>query len=139
MKDMERVWTPHLMSIMPNNVIVEFVNVPVRYTYEIVAGIEGAASETTQVSIYADPEDMQANFPMKSRLKYMPGMMAAGRIQFVELTRTSTVNISGTVMRQCLANGDRETFMAGLPHGIDGNAVWNILRSSRGPQPIVMA
>lgn len=140
MRDMDDVWSKHLRLILPDNAVVEFDSAqPVRRVYEILGGAQACAPEAHTFTVYADPDDMAANFPMKSRLKYVPQLVAGGRVDFVELNRTSTVNVSGTKMRAFLASGDMDSFIAGLPDGVDGKAVWHIFQRGRAPQPIVMA
>lgn len=140
MKDMDEVWAQHVRHILPFNVAVEINSgTPVSYTYEILIAGQAAGPATTSYAVYADPNDTTTNFPMKSRLKNFPGLVSSGRIEFVELERSETVDISGTKMRAYLAHGDRASFIAGLPMGIDGEAVWNIFRRRGTPQPIVMA
>lgn len=120
--DMEIVWRTQLESIMPANVHVEYVKVPVASAYDFAGQIEKSGEEA-QIVFYADQEDLDKNFPEVKMAKYFPRLEADGLIH-----RSPTVRIfSGTKMRQFLASGDSKGFKSMLPDGIDKEAVWELL------------
>lgn len=133
--DMLRVWKEHLEGIIPSNVTVEYGGTPVQKVYQVLGDADAAGSSDT-FTVYSDPEDTAANFPMRSREKYFPGLYAAGQVVFAaeedpgRFTRGGgTPDVSGTKMRAAIESGDVETFRRGMPPGVDAEAVLDILRS----------
>jgi hypothetical protein len=120
--DMEIVWKTQLESIMPANVRVEYVKVPVASAYDFAGQVEKSGEEA-EIVFYADQEDLDKNFPEVKMAKYFPRLEADGLIH-----RSATARLfSGTKMRQFLASGDSAGFMSMLPDGIDKEAVWELL------------
>lgn len=121
-EDMKTIWEDHIMNSLPDNVDVQLGGGPVRKLYAMV----GEANETKSpdhFTIYSDQEDLNSNFPEKNMEKYFNDLWANGQI-----TRKATSRLmSGTKMREFLANNDKDSFIANLPSGIDGEAIWNIL------------
>lgn len=130
---MEVIWKSMIEPSLPDNVDVTYVKVPVRNVYEEIGQANESGSEDTY-SIYSDVEDAAANFPTKNLEKYAGDLYARGNVSVVPVTRTSTVNVSGTKMREFLANDDKKSFLKFLPKGIDGNRVWALLQSMK-PTP----
>lgn len=129
--DMEIVWKTQLETIMPDNVIVEYVRVPVASAYDFAGELE-KSGEDVEIVFYADQEDLDKNFPEAKMPKYFPRLAAEGLIK-----RSPTARLfSGTKMRQFLAIGDSKGFMSMLPDGIDKLAVWELL-SAGAAKPVV--
>jgi hypothetical protein len=130
--DMEIVWKTQLESVMPANVVVEYVKVPVASAYDFAGQIEKSGEETVVV-FYADQEDLDKNFPEVKMVKYFPRLASEGLVQ-----RSPTARLfSGTKMRELLAKGNAKGFKAMLPDGIDKDAVWELL--SAGASRAVVA
>jgi hypothetical protein len=120
--DMEIVWKTQLEAIMPANVVVEYVKVPVASAYDFAGQIEKSGEEVIVV-FYADQEDLDKNFPEAKMSKYFPRLASEGLVQ-----RSPTARLfSGTKMRQFLASGDAKGFKSMLPDGVDKEAVWELL------------
>ena len=129
--DMEIVWKTQLEAIMPGNVVVEYVRVPVASAYDFAGKVE-ASGEDAVVVFYADQEDLDKNFPEAKMSKYFPRLSAEGLV----LREPTPRLFSGTKMRQFLANGDERGFKSMLPDGVDGDAVWELLSASaKKPAP----
>ncbi len=123
--DMEIIWKTQLEIIMPSNVVVEYVKIPVASAYEFASNFEKSGKDAIIV-FYADQEDLDANFSEAKLTKYFPRLYADGLI-----VRTQTARIfSGTKMREFLASGDAKKFKSMLPNGIDKEAVWDMLSAS---------
>jgi hypothetical protein len=120
--DMEIVWKTQLEAIMPPNVIVEYVRIPVASAYDFAGQIE-KSGEDAIVVFYADQEDLDKNFPEAKMSKYFPRLESDGLI----LREPTARLFSGTKMRQYLASGDEKGFKSMLPDGIDKKAVWDLL------------
>lgn len=122
--DMEIVWKTQLEAIMPPNVIVDYVKVPVASVYEFAGAIDKSDEEAI-VAIYADQEDLEKNFPSVKMSRYMPRLNDNNLILRMRTARL----FSGTKMREFLASGDAESFKSMLPDGIDKEAVWMLLEA----------
>ena len=125
-KDMETVWKTQIEPSLPENVQVTYGGSPVRNVYTVMGDANEAGSDDTFV-VYSDPDDLAQNFPENSLEKYAGNLWANDQIILRPVERASTVNVSGTKMRQFLATGDKKSFVANLPKTIDGNFVWNLL------------
>jgi cytidyltransferase-like protein len=137
-KDMEIIWENILKNIMPNNVIVEFVEIPVRSVYEKAgeyceAELAGLELNTT-LRIYSDKEDTLNNFQKEKREKYFEPLLSQGRVEFPgdfwqERNKTS-IPTSGTLVRKFISNDDFESFEDSMPSHLKREQIkeiWNIL------------
>lgn len=132
--DMVTIWTDMIEPILPENVSVEYGGSPVGKVWAEL----GEANELAYMRgdpgnsyvIYADPQDIAANFPEKSITKYAGDLNSLLRVTRRAVSRSETVDISGTEMRQYISDGNRLAFIRNLPKGLDGNAVWNRLYAS---------
>lgn len=130
--DLITIWTDIFIPVLPKNVKVKFVDSPAR---SAVHELEWFEQQLTQdnvnvpnINLYSDIEDIDKNFKDEDLQEY-PALMRAGKIKKVGVERTSTVNISGTAMREFLQNNDKESFMKYLPPVKDDKKeeIWNIL------------
>lgn len=132
---MAKVWRDQIEPTLPGNVQVTYGGSPVLNAFKDLGQASERNSHDTY-RLYSDPEDVAANFPDDRLAKYAPNLFNAGRVGRRPVERTSTVDVSGTKMRGFMTSGDKESFMRYLPKGLDGEAVWDTLRSMR-PQPKV--
>lgn len=123
-----------LTQIMPGNVNIYYVDNPVRAIYEQLGAeeerIAGGDWNVADYRIYSDPDDTFTNYPTRSMEKYFPQMWKDHLITLQSVTRTSTVDVSGTRMRQWLATGDRQSFIDHLPEPLsvdEREQIWYIL------------
>lgn len=124
--DMEKVWKNYIEPTLPKNVTVHYGGSPVRSLYDMLSAANESDSEDT-FTIYSDPTDIAQNYPETNLLKYVGNLYNDGKIILKPIERTSTVNVSGTKMRQYIETGDRSSFISMLPKTVDGNGIWNIL------------
>ncbi len=124
-KAMERIWKDQIEPSLPSNVTVTYGGSPVGNAFKLMGDASKAGSQDTYV-VYSDPDDA-GRFDDQTLAKYAKDLNVVRR----PVERTSTVNISGTKMRQFLATGDKRSFVKYLPKGIDGNAVWDTLQSMK--------
>lgn len=123
------IWKQDIEPILPKNVLVYYTPQPVLSVYnELKHADQELVSEI--FTIYSDDKDMIANFPDKRLQKNSPTIFAMNQIQKRSISRSSTVDISGTKMRDLIMQGDKETFMKYLPNNIDKEHVWLVLTSS---------
>lgn len=123
--DMGIIWQTQLEGIMPSNVIVEYVKVPVASAYDFAGQLE-KSGEDVVVVFYADQEDLDKNFPEAKMTRYFPRLASEGLVE-----RSPTARLfSGTKMRQFLATGNAKGFKSMLPDGIDKEAVWELLSAA---------
>lgn len=111
-------WHDFFIPALPKNVKVRFVDSPVRSVMHELGWFEQSATKDSEdvptVKLYSDVSDVDANFPDADLGKF-PTLKTAGKIQKVGVERSSTVNISGTKMREFLQSGDMASFIKNLP------------------------
>lgn len=132
---MAEIWKTQIEPTLPDNVQVTYGGVPVLNAFKDI----GKASEensTDTYKIYSDPVDAAANFGEDKLAKYASNLYKAGRIKTRPVERTSTVDISGTKMREFLKTGDKKSFLKFLPKDLNGDYVWDTLKAAQ-PQPKV--
>lgn len=113
-KDMQRIWYDYLEPELPGNVTVDYVNVPVQNVYGELEEAESTGDMTSTFVIYSDADDI-LKYADSSLSKSAPRLFKRGKIQRRGVDRSETVDISGTRMREFLANGDRKNFKKFLP------------------------
>lgn len=120
---MELVWKQYIEKILPKNVKVKYVGVPVREIYEYLAKAEEAGSTDNLYIVYSDAEDLVRNYPAKSLMKYFPTLAKAKRIALRPFERgIDSPDVSGTMLRRFIQSGDIENFAANLPSALQGHA-----------------
>lgn len=134
--DMKRIWKL-IEPTLPANVRVTYGGSPIKHVWEELGLANESGSLADTYVIYADPEDLAASFPKTSLLKYADSLTKAKKIKLRAVERSSTVNVSGTMMRQYLADGDEASFVANLPRGVDKEAIWQILHKTAVSRPSV--
>jgi hypothetical protein len=125
---MTRVWKELIEPTLPSNVTVTYGGSPVGNVFKELGEADKAGSQDT-FTVYSDPDDLKKNYG--SLAKYAGNLLAAGQIILRAVSRSSTVNVSGTQMRRWLATGDRASFVKHLPKGINRDRVWDTLRASQ--------
>ena len=116
-KDMMRIWNDYLEPVLPSNVSIEYVNIPVQNVYAELEEAESVSDIETKFAIYSDEEDI-LKYTDTSLSKAAPELFKRGMIAHRSVSRSETVNISGTKMREFIANGDRKNFKKFLPQPV---------------------
>lgn len=125
--DMQIIWTRYIEPTLPKNVTVHYGGSPVANIYKELD--ESQDADDTFV-IYSDPVDLDHNFSVAALEKWAGALWERGQIVRQPIQRTSTVNVSGTKMREYIASHDKASFLANMPHEVDGEAIWNVLQRS---------
>ncbi len=112
--DMQTIWS-FIEGVLPSNVKVAYVSNPVGSSFEILQKAEEKGDNVSTFKLYGDPEDLGKNFTEAKLSKYVPSLSENDQIIIMPVERTSTGNISGTMMRQYLQDGNRDAFIDGLP------------------------
>lgn len=134
--DFVQIWSDMLIPSLPKNVKVKFVDSPLRSVMHELGWFEQRltqdAANVPTINLYSDKEDVETNFKQEDLNKY-PELLKAGKIKKIGVERTSTVNVSGTKMREFLQNNDKESFMKYLPpiSSKYKEEIWNTLSSRR--------
>lgn len=134
--DFIQIWSDILIPALPKNVKVRFVDSPIRSVLHELGWFEQRLTQDAAgvpiVNLYSDKDDIETNFKDEDLKKY-PALLNAGKIKKIGVERTSTVNISGTKMREFLQNNDKASFIKNLPPvgAKDKEEIWNILSSRR--------
>ncbi len=126
---MRKLWND-IIETLPEGVSVVFVPNPVVAIYEFVGLRNGdtmPVMKDEKLVIYSDPDDMERNFAEQALVKYGGALANAKRLARRHVPRVTTVDVSGTQMRAWMMYGDKAKFIAHLPVGLDGNAVWKEL------------
>lgn len=125
--DMVKIWSKYLEPSMPDNVEVEYVQVPVSAVYKELEVAEAGQSGDTFV-IFSDVEDI-LKYTDSNLQESAPEIYEDGRVERRGVERSSTVNVSGTAMRNFLADGDVENFVKFLPPAVisHGEKIFDIL------------
>lgn len=124
---MVEIWNDIISPTLPDNVDVEFVDNPISAVYET---LDDAREELSmdKYTIYGDDIDTPRRFSEENLKKYASYLHGNGLVKVKPISRLSTVNVSGTEMRQHLQNDDRESFVNALPTAIDRNGIWSALK-----------
>ena len=135
--DMAEIWKEEIEKILPSNVVPEYGGVPVRKVYDALGSAEKDLVDGITPSVYtvySDPVDTARNYSEAYRLKYFPNAYQEGYVKFAAeenpegFTRgEGTPDVSGTAMRSSLQCGDRSTFAAGLPAGVNVDNIYTKL------------
>lgn len=124
----ETVWKEHIEPSLPSNVNVTYGGSPIGNAW-VELGEASLVESQDVYNVYSDPDDAESNFPDNMLQKYAPNLFNNGRVKRRPVERLSTVDISGTKMREFLVNNDKESFLKYVPRALDGNAVWNAYHS----------
>jgi hypothetical protein len=135
-KDMATLWNTLIEPSLPTNVIVTYGGSPVGNIWAFL-GKANLAGSPDEFLIYGDPTDLTQNFTKELLTKYSGNLFAAGQIKLRAVERSSTVDVSGTQMRQHLEKGDKAAFVKNLPSTIDVDKVWDILHATAKNPPKV--
>lgn len=127
--DMTVIWHQYIEPTLPSNVKVVYGGTPIRKVYEHLIDAEENGSEESYV-IYSDSNDAATNWSEDKLEKYVPKLVANRQVTVRPVSRMSTVDISGTQMRQFLATNDKAAFIKHLPPDIDADAIWDMLRKN---------
>ena len=136
--DMEELWHATIEPNLPKNVNVVYCHgaSPITKVWETLGNANENGSHDT-LSLYADPEDIASAYTENNLRKYCGNLFSGGQIILRAVKRSSTVDVSGTAMRQYLEKGDKESFIKYLPDGVDKDLVWNTLYASSKKAPSV--
>ena len=131
-KDFLKFWTDFFIPILPKNVKVKITNSPLISVLHEVGWYEQTSVqdqiEPPTINIYSDPKDAEENFS-ESELNKYPTLNKLGKIHIIGVDRSTTVNISGTKMREFLMKGDKKSFFKYLPpvHQSAKDEIWGVL------------
>ncbi len=125
---MGQIWQEHITKILPANVHVIYAqgSSPVRCVYEEIGKANESQSKNTY-NVYSDCDDIKNYDNLK---KYANDLIARNQVQLRAISRTSTVNISGTQMRIWLKLNDKQSFASYLPTELNHDMIWDILKSN---------
>lgn len=132
--DMAKLWQQTIEKSLPANVKVTYGGSPIGNVWKELGAANENKSQDDYV-LYSDPTDMAQNFKPELLEKYCGDLYARGGVRIRPVDRSSTVEVSGTRMREFLAKGDKENFIKFLPKGIDSELVWNTLWKSANSLP----
>jgi len=135
-EDFIKLWSDIFIPYLPKNVKVKFVDSPVRSVVHELGWLEQSltkdGSNVPTVNLYSDKDDVEANFKDEDLNKF-PELLKTGKINKVGVERSSTVNISGTRMREFLQTGDKESFLKYLPpvSQSEKEEIWDTLMKNK--------
>ena len=129
-KDMEKIWHEELEKILPQNVLVSYGGSPIQQILKEIGDASKSYTENTYI-IYADAEDLAKNFNEDILQKYAGWLYGFGQLKLRDTssTRGESEERSGTAMRKFIEDNDKESFINNMSPGVDGDKIWNLLRS----------
>lgn len=116
---MQTIWWDYIEPTLPQNVTPDYGGIPVAKVYAELETAEAEGSTDTYV-IYSDEEDI-LKYTDKALNKSAPNLFANGQIERRGISRSETVQVSGTEMREFLEDNDAVGFTALLPPAIQKN------------------
>lgn len=116
---MQTIWWDYIEPTLPQNVTPDYGGVPVAKVYAELEKAEAEGSTDTYV-IYSDEEDI-LKYTDEALNKSAPNLFANGQIERRGISRSETVQVSGTEMREFLEDNDAVGFIALLPPAIQKN------------------
>jgi hypothetical protein len=85
------------------------------------------ADESSVITVYSDPSDINDRFSISQRLKYFERLHRQGRACFRIIERGPEA-VSATMARKALESNDRDSFMQLMPDIKGIERVWEILK-----------
>ena len=116
---MQTIWWDYIEPTLPQNVTPDYGGIPVAKVYAELETAEAEGSTDTYV-IYSDEEDI-LKYTDEALNKSAPNLFANGQIERRGISRSETVQVSGTEMREFLEDNDAVGFIALLPPAIQKN------------------
>lgn len=116
---MQTIWWDYIEPTLPQNVTPDYGGIPVAKVYAELETAEAEGSTDTYV-IYSDEEDI-LKYTDEALNKSAPNLFANGQIERRGISRSETVQVSGTEMREFLEDNDAVSFIALLPPAIQKN------------------
>jgi hypothetical protein len=127
---MRHIWDTLISPLLPENLEIIHCNNPIKAVWEYLD--ESSKEENgDEHSIYGDVEDIQTRFSENVLNKYVPDLLQDKLVKTCGVPREETENISGTMMRQWIAEDDYNRFCMGLPKQWDyqtDETIWDLLR-----------
>ena len=124
---MQMIWWDYIEPTLPQNVTPDYGGIPVAKVYAELETAEAEGSTDTYV-IYSDEEDI-LKYTDEALNKSAPNLFAKGQIKRRGVSRTETVDVSGTEMRDLLDDSDLVGFVSLLPPNIKkhGKEIFDLL------------
>jgi len=125
---MQLIWWDYIEPTLPSNVVPDYGGVPVSKVYTALEKAEVEDSQDTFV-IYSDDEDI-VKYTDQNLINSAPTLFANGQIERRGISRSETVQVSGTEMREFIEDNDIVAFVALLPPSIQkhGREIFNMLQ-----------
>lgn len=126
---MQQIWVNFIEPTLPQNVIVYYGGTPVSKVYKELENAESSVSKD-EYTVYSDVEDI-LKYSDEKLEKSAPIMFSNGQIMTRGISRSETVQVSGTQMRKFLKDGDEENFILLLPSEVQrhGKSIYNMLKN----------
>lgn len=125
---MQLIWWEYIEPTLPSNVTIDYGGIPVSKLYATLEKAEIEDSTDTYV-IYSDEEDI-LKYTDEALKKVAPNLLENGQIKRRGISRTETVPVSGTEMREFIEDDDMVGFIALLPPAIQkrGKEIFDLLQ-----------
>jgi hypothetical protein len=129
-KDMLTIWLSFIEKSLPGNVEVRYVPGPVTSLYEFLSELD-QKDFTRSITIYSGDDDTK-NYKTHFLQSAAPSLFKKGQIVCKGIDRNSTVNVSGTKMREFLRAKNAEdklAFISFLPKTLQrhGAEIYDVL------------
>jgi len=98
---------------------------PVRSAYELIEKMgQSPEAENIHVTVYSGPSDLKRFERVE---KYAGNIGSVDRVETERPEYAMGAGISGTLMRKFVMAGDKESFVKGIPPGMDADRIWEIV------------
>lgn len=123
---MAKVWKHCIINALPKDVKPVFLmGSPIKHVFSILGDAERSMI-LNRYRIYGDEYDIENNFKKENLQKYYPNLWDNGQINLMPSKRKDVADISGTRMREFLANNDFESFRKYIPPELDAEQIFLI-------------
>ena len=122
-----RIWEEYLENGEPNiTAKIADYRSPVQAVYEFVADPESATDGDTVLLVKSskDVGDTRFDRAQSYAERHNPGVNVEDIVEDPVQSKEGLV-YSARDLRKAIAERDKETFLAYMPPGVDGNAIWN--------------
>jgi cytidyltransferase-like protein len=125
---MKIVWKRYIEPILPDNVIVVYneARAPVIDAFDLFTRHENERDVNVEFNIYSDHKDLQRTFNDKTLSFY--DFLRKNNAFVLHPTDRLAGGMSATRVRHFIEDEDFESFDAAMPHSMDTNGVWELLR-----------
>lgn len=120
-KQMKQVWKI-LVRGLPKNVEVHFSDNPTTDQFEVLTSAEADELDNNVYNLYADSKDIKRYDNPRIKERTLSRLYSNDQLIFKSFSRSSGVNVSGTMVRKAISDGDMSSFTKMMPPPVQQQA-----------------